>query len=138
MSVALPKGFTVGVGAGDPVDELRGAPGLPHTAGRRTTAKDRTYSLRASVHNRALTFFGFSPEVSLIHEVRNTNAQLYDYKRHGRGAAGGKAVLALRLRAAGAALRSGRTERLRSASPVLSLSKGSGRTAPSCGNPYLS
>lgn len=45
--------------------------------------EDRTCHLRASVHNRALTFFGFSPKVSLIHEVRNTNAQIYDYKRTG-------------------------------------------------------
>ncbi|MCY4442244.1 MAG: surface lipoprotein assembly modifier, partial [Deltaproteobacteria bacterium] len=45
--------------------------------------EDRTYNLRISVHNRALTFLGFSPEVSLIHEVRKTNAQLYDYKRTG-------------------------------------------------------
>ena len=55
---------------------------VPHTA-RGRSAEDRTYNLRASVRNRALTFFGFSPEVSLIHEVRKTNAQLYDYKKTG-------------------------------------------------------
>ena len=55
--------------------------------------EDKTYNLRASVHNRALTFYGFSPEVSLIHEVRKTNAQLYDYKKHRWRIAGGTAVL---------------------------------------------
>ena len=81
VSVALPKGFTVGAGAGVRWTNYE-APWPPHTTADERR-KDRTYSLRASVHNRALTFFGFSPEVSLIHEVRKTNAQLYDYKRTG-------------------------------------------------------
>jgi hypothetical protein len=81
VSVALPRGFTVGAGAGIRWTNYE-APWPPHTPADEDR-KDRTYSLRASVHNRALTFFGFSPEVSLIHEVRNTNAQLYDYKRTG-------------------------------------------------------
>ena len=81
VSLALPKGFTVGAGAGVRWTNYE-APWPPHTPDDERR-KDRTYSLRASVHNRALTFFGFSPEVSLIHEVRKTNAQLYDYKRTG-------------------------------------------------------
>ena len=81
VSVALPKGFTVGTNGGIRWTDYE-APWFPHTA-EDEDRKDRTYSLRASVHNRALTFFGFSPEVSLIHEVRKTNAQLYDYKRTG-------------------------------------------------------
>ena len=44
---------------------------------------DRTRSLRVSVHNRALTILGFSPQISLVNEVRTTNAQLYDYTRTG-------------------------------------------------------
>ncbi len=81
VSVSLPKGFTVGGGGGyrwtdfedrwppfTPIDERR---------------EDKTYNLRLSVFNRALTFFGFSPEVALVHEVRKTNAQLHDYKRTG-------------------------------------------------------
>ena len=43
--------------------------------------KDETWSARASVYNRGLTLMGFSPEVGVVHEVRNTNAQLYDYER---------------------------------------------------------
>ena len=81
VSVALPKGFTVGVGGGVRWTDYQ-APWFPNTPADKDR-KDRTYNLRASIHNRAITFFGFSPEVSLIHEVRKTNAQLYDYKKTG-------------------------------------------------------
>ena len=81
VSVALPKGFTVGGGGGVRWTDYE-APWFPNTRGDEDR-EDRTYNLRASVHNRALTFFGFSPEVSLIHEIRKTNAQLYDYKKTG-------------------------------------------------------
>ncbi|MDE0354157.1 MAG: surface lipoprotein assembly modifier [Deltaproteobacteria bacterium] len=81
VSVALPKGFTVGGGGGVRWTNYE-VPWAPHTPADERR-KDTTYTLRASVFNRALTFFGFSPEVSLVHEVRNTNAQLYDYKRTG-------------------------------------------------------
>ena len=78
---ALPRGFTVG-GSG----ELRRADyegsWVPHTAAGEPR-EDRTYSLRASVHNRAIAWKGFSPQLSLVHEVRDTNAQLYDYERTG-------------------------------------------------------
>ena len=80
-AVALPWGFTVG-GSG----ELRWTDyegnWFPHTSGGEVR-EDRTRSLRASVHNRALTLYGFSPQLALVHEVRKTNAQLYDYKRLG-------------------------------------------------------
>ena len=81
VSVALPKGFTVGGGGGVRWTDYEGN-WFPHTEGG-VPREDRTYNLRASVHNRAITFYGFSPEVSLVHEVRKTNAQLYDYKRTG-------------------------------------------------------
>ncbi|MYD99797.1 MAG: DUF560 domain-containing protein [Alphaproteobacteria bacterium] len=81
VSVALPRGFTVG-GSG----ELRWTDyegnWFPHTAGGEPR-EDRTRSLRISVHNRAFTWKGFSPRVSLVHEVRETNAQLFDYRRTG-------------------------------------------------------
>ena len=80
VSVALPKGFTVGAGG-----EVRRADyegnWFPHTAGE--PREDRTYSARLSVHNRGLSWQGFSPQVSVVHEVRETNAQLYDYERTG-------------------------------------------------------
>ena len=81
VSVALPRGFTLGGGGGVRWTDFAGE-WRPHTPPG-VFREDKTYNLRASVHNRALTFFGFSPEVSLIHEVRKTNAQLYDYKRTG-------------------------------------------------------
>ena len=81
VSVALPRGFTVGASGGHRWTDYEGDwfPNTPAGVSR----EDKTYNFRASVHNRALTFFGFSPEVSLIHEVRTTNAQLYDYKKTG-------------------------------------------------------
>ena len=81
VTVALALGFTVGAGG-----ELRWAayegnwfPFVSDGAPR----EDRIRSLRASVHNRAFTLYGFSPQLSLVNEVRTTNAQLYDYGRTG-------------------------------------------------------
>ena len=42
---------------------------------------DRTRSVHLSVHNRAFTLMGFSPELVAVYEERDTNAQLYDYQR---------------------------------------------------------
>lgn len=81
VSVALPRGFTVGPSAGFRWTDYEGD-WFPNTA-RGVSRSDETWNVRVSVHNRALTFFGFSPEVSVVHEVRKTNAQLYDYKRTG-------------------------------------------------------
>ena len=82
VSVILPLGFTVGGGAEvrwtDFEDEW-----FPNTPPGEDRA-DRTRSLRLSVHNRALTLYGFSPELVAVHEERETNAAAYDYDRtHG-------------------------------------------------------
>ena len=79
VSVTLPLGFTVGGGGGLRwTDYGRGwFPHVPDDGAR----KDRTRSLRASVHNRAFTLFGFSPELVVVREERATNAQLHDYER---------------------------------------------------------
>ena len=78
-SVALPWGFTLG-GSG----ELRWTDyegnWLPHTPDG-APREDRTRILRATVHNRAFTLYGFSPQLVVTNEARDTNAQLYDYKR---------------------------------------------------------
>ena len=78
-SVALPLGFTVG-GSG----ELRWTDyegnWFPFTRDG-VPREDRTRILRATVHNRAFTLFGFSPQLVVTNEARDTNAQLYDYKR---------------------------------------------------------
>ena len=78
-SVALPLGFTLG-GSG----ELRWTDyegnWFPFTRDG-APREDRTRILRATVHNRAFTLYGFSPQLVVTNEARDTNAQLYDYKR---------------------------------------------------------
>ena len=79
VSVILPLGFTVGSGGEYRWTDFEAgwSPFVPDGGPR----EDRTWSARASVHNRGITLFGFSPEVSVVHEVRKTNAQVYDYER---------------------------------------------------------
>ena len=79
ISVILPLGFTVGG-----VVEVRWTnyesgwhPFVPDDGAR----NDRTRILRASVHNRAITVLGFSPELVLVEEERRSNAQLHNYER---------------------------------------------------------
>ena len=79
VTVILPAGFTVGGGGEvrwtDFEDEW-----FPYTPTGEDRA-DRTQSVHLSVHNRAFTLMGFSPELVAVHEERDTNAQLYDYQR---------------------------------------------------------
>ena len=79
VSVILPLGFNVGIGGEYRWTDYQGNwfPNVRDGSSR----EDRTRSLRASVHNRALAFWGFSPELVAVNEQRTTNAQLYDYKR---------------------------------------------------------
>ena len=78
-TVALPAGFTVGAGVGIHWTKYEGrwCVFTPACASR----EDRTRSLRASVFNRAFTVYGFSPQLVLVREARESNAQLYDYER---------------------------------------------------------
>ena len=79
VSVILPAGFTVS-GGGD-YRWTNYEPGwFPHVLDN-SAREDETWSARASVYNRAFTLMGFSPELGVVHEVRKTNAQLYDYER---------------------------------------------------------
>ncbi len=79
VSVALPLGFTVGGSGGYRWTDYEG-PGFL-TIPSRSPRKDETWNVRGSVFNRAFTLFGFSPQVSVVHEVRTTNAQALGYKR---------------------------------------------------------
>ena len=79
-TVSLPAGFTVGLRASMQRTEYQGS-GLVHHTMDRQPRKDRTRTLSVSVHNRAVTVFGFSPRLSLINEKRDTNAQTLSYKR---------------------------------------------------------
>ncbi len=78
-SFALPRGFTVGGSTEWLWTDYQGnwAPFTPDGSPR----DDRTRTIRASVFNRAFTIFGFSPKLALINEVRESSAQLYDYRR---------------------------------------------------------
>ena len=79
VSVILPLGFTVGAGAEVRwVDYKRGWFPFVRDGSAR---EDRTKSFRASVHNRGFTLFGFSPELVVVNEERETNAQFFDFKR---------------------------------------------------------
>ena len=79
VSVALPRGFTVGAGGEYRWTDYQGVwfPFVSDGGAR----EDRTHSLRASVHNRAFTVLGFSPELVVVREERATNAQSHDYER---------------------------------------------------------
>ena len=79
-AMALPYGFTVGASAEQRWTRYEGRWGLFTPGG--VPRRDRTRVLRATVLNRALTLFGFSPEIALVREARDTNAQLYDYQRN--------------------------------------------------------
>ena len=81
VQVALPWGFSLG-GQGELRRTDYEGDWFPHTAPG-VPREDRTRSVRLSLHNRSLSWKGFSPQVSLVHEVRRTNAQLYDYRRTG-------------------------------------------------------
>ena len=62
VTVALPRGFTVGASAELRETDYEGN-WFPHTAGEPREDRD-PFSFRASVHNRALAWQGFSPQVS--------------------------------------------------------------------------
>ena len=76
VSVALPRGFTVG-GSGEYRRTEYEGNWFPFTDG--SSRSDRTEILQAFVFNRAFTLYGFSPKLVVTHEERKTNAQVYDY-----------------------------------------------------------
>ena len=79
-SLALPLGFTLGNSAQmrRTYYEGEGAAHLTLNGGPRV---DRTLTFSVSLLNRALTLFGFSPQLAVVHENRRTNAQAQSYKR---------------------------------------------------------
>ena len=80
-NVALPWGFTVGLSG-----EFRwtdyDAGWWPFLADNTTPREDQTRILQATLLNRAITVFGFSPQVAFSNQVRESNAQLFDFKRN--------------------------------------------------------
>ena len=80
-NVALPWGFTVGLSAEfrwTDYEEQVGS--VHHLIG--SAREDQTRILGATLLNRAITVFGFSPQVAFSNQVRESNAQLFDFKRN--------------------------------------------------------
>ena len=80
-NVALPWGFTVGLSS-----EFRWtgyeSGWYPFIADNTRPREDHTRILQATLLNRGLTVFGFSPQVAFSNQVRESNAQVFDYKRN--------------------------------------------------------
>ena len=79
VTAALPWGFTAGASASQRQTSYDGGWGLFTPGGE--PRGDRPRVLRATLLNRSVTIFGFSPQVALVRESRASNAQLYDYER---------------------------------------------------------
>ena len=79
VSLILPYGFNASIGG-----EYRwtdyGMGWFPFIADG-SAREDRTRSLRASVYNRGFTLYGFSPELVVVNEERESNAQAHGYER---------------------------------------------------------
>ena len=80
-SLALPLGFTLGTSAQMRRTHFDGS-GAVHLTLDRKPRFDRTLSFSVSILNRAFTLFRFSPQLALIHEARQTNAQAQDFERN--------------------------------------------------------
>ena len=80
-SLALPFGFTLGTDIQARRTYYDGEGGA-HLTLRGRPRRDRIRSFSVSVLNRAVTIYGFSPQLALIHDVRLTNAQAQDYDRN--------------------------------------------------------
>ena len=78
-SVALPFGFTLGGSVELRWTRYRGR-WWPFTLGG-ASRRDRGRVLSVSIFNRAFTIWGFSPQLVLANETRESNAQLYSYDR---------------------------------------------------------
>ena len=46
-----------------------------------TVRRDRTLGARITLSNRRIDWFGFSPRITLRHERRDSNLDLYDFTR---------------------------------------------------------
>ena len=79
-NVALPWGFTVGLSAEFRWTDFESGwfPFVPDNSAR----EDRTRILGATLLNRAITVFGFSPQVAFSNQLRTSNAQLFDFQRN--------------------------------------------------------
>ena len=79
VSLALPYGFTVGGSLTQRHTRYDGRWGFYTPRG--VPRRDRTRVSRLTAHNRGWTVYGFSPQIAVVRENRETNAQLYDYRK---------------------------------------------------------
>ena len=78
-NVALPWGFTVGASAEFRWTNYEGpSPFVRDLSPRR----DRTRILGATLLNRAITVYGFSPQIAFSHQVRESNSERFDFQRN--------------------------------------------------------
>ena len=84
LTVALPKGFNLGGNAQFRWTDYEGLEIPQHRPRDGSSREDRTRSLSLSLLKRDLTVYGFSPQLVVTHEERDSNAQLVSYDRiHG-------------------------------------------------------
>ena len=79
-NVALPWGFSVGLSGEFRWTNYEGN-WFPFTVDG-STREDQTRILRATLLNRAITVYGFSPQIAFSNQLRESNAQLFDFKRN--------------------------------------------------------
>ncbi len=82
-SLALPRGFSVSGTLTGSWTDYKGPGFPPSNVVDGSPRKDLTRSIRLSALKRDLTIGGFSPQISLTHERRGSNAQQADYRRTG-------------------------------------------------------
>ena len=80
VNASLPAGFSLGVSGELHARQFEGN-WFPYIVGEESR-RDLTRIAAVSLHNRALDLFGFSPEVALVREVRDSNAALHDYQKN--------------------------------------------------------
>ncbi len=81
LSADLPLGFTAGLSAEGRRTRYAGLHCCPPTRDGRART-DRVRILRLTALNRAVTLLGFSPQLALVREVRESNAQAAGYRRN--------------------------------------------------------
>ena len=80
LTVALPRGFNAGGSAQFRWTDYEGTE-PPFTPLDGSSREDRTWTLSLSLHKRDFTLYGFSPQLAVTHEERDSNAQLHSYDR---------------------------------------------------------
>ena len=81
-NVALPWGFTVGASVEFRWTDFEAGWSDPYAPPDGSARRDQTRILQATLLNRALTVYGFSPQIAFSNQVRESNSQFFDFKRN--------------------------------------------------------